>query len=953
MAAGTAAPGLTGDGRSAGRCGGLQHLDECMLPRRGVEASARGSRVHGEEESPERFDYVELESHRVCQSATMALCQLERRTSSNSQKREVPMTPLRGCANTWRIYSAAISACGKGQQWQQAIFLIARLQDQQLEADVVAYSATMSGCAKAGQWQQALLCLDALRGQQLLPDLAMLSAVTNALGKGQEWTQALAWLASTAVNRYGASAVISAGTPWQRSLSFGHIAGAQNAILASCGQQRHWRWALDALERSQRQNGEVDAVTGNSLVGACTGWPEAFWYLASFPWPQKQADVKAYTAALEASLMTDQDEAKDEDKDLPEHVECPRVSHSWPRAMDLLCLLRQRQVEANLRVWTKLLSVPALWRTTLALLHVDDDVGSAAEAQLRPLAARNRPWQIAVGLVHLPQPAMLEHEMLELAACNAAIRSCADASAWPCALELLERWRSRADLWTYSSTIVACGRGDQWQHSMAVLSRMEEVRLSADLIAMSATISSCAAAAQWQRALRYLVELPQAKLEADAMTYHAVTSALVKGESLELAMKLLEQMSSASMANESWKTRDETCAKEVTYSRVIHLTVSREDDEDKADKFGSPGQAEGQRPVWATDQRNGQRIEVTPTYSVAVHGRRAVAAALGASAPLRRPSASRTAGTAVLGSASSSAPPGLVEALAQAGLGGTAASEAALRHVAERRAEELVEHLEEVVGEGKLLDAGWLQMGKEEIRKKLAEIFTGYLLEIHQIVQVSDVFNDLSVPCRTWRRPWADALVAAHHARQLWAPHLAVAQDFSQLNALGLGCIVLDGMVPPQLAADAHAELEQMAQDGKLSDFSQSTCNPGSRHLWLRFAGPGSDGDGLVPPALATLGDALAGLPGALEERAREVQLSSPRLRIVPNLMAATYGPGSHYVPHKDMYSGGSCGFENTRMLTILCYLNPHWRPGDGGELRVFNTLREAPASPVPSATRK
>ena len=52
----------------------------------------------------------------------------------------------------------------------------------------------------------------------------------------------------------------------------------------------------------------------------------------------------------------------------------------------------------------------------------------------------------------------------------------------------------------------------------------------------------------------------------------------------------------------------------------------------------------------------------------------------------------------MLGSASSSAPPGLVEALAQAGLGGTAASEAALRHVAERRAEELVEHLEEVVG---------------------------------------------------------------------------------------------------------------------------------------------------------------------------------------------------------------------------------------------------------------
>lgn len=35
------------------------------------------------------------------------------------------------------------------------------------------------------------------------------------------------------------------------------------------------------------------------------------------------------------------------------------------------------------------------------------------------------------------------------------------------------RWRPVLR-WTYSSTIVACGRGDQWQHSMAVLSRMEE-----------------------------------------------------------------------------------------------------------------------------------------------------------------------------------------------------------------------------------------------------------------------------------------------------------------------------------------------------------------------------------------------------------------------------------------------------------------------------------------------
>ena len=42
-------------------------------------------------------------------------------------------------------------------------------------------------------------------------------------------------------------------------------------------------------------------------------------------------------------------------------------------------------------------------------------------------------------------------------------------------------------------------------------------------------------------------------------------------------------------------------------------------------------------------------------------------------------------------------------------------------------------------------------------------------------------------------------------------------------------------------------------------------------------------------------------------------------------------GAGGRAIFHQDMYSGGSAGFENTRLLTILCYLNPDWKPGDGG----------------------
>eukprot|EP00435_Cladocopium_sp_Y103_P007006 s532_g2.t1 len=158
----------------------------------------------------------------------------------------------------------------------------------------------------------------------------------------------------------------------------------------------------------------------------------------------------------------------------------------------------------------------------------------------------------------------------------------------------------------------------------------------------------------------------------------------------------------------------------------------------------------------------------------------------------------------------------------------------------------------------------------EGVRNKLAELFSNYLAEIWEIVQVSSVFKELSVPVSSWRRPWADGL------------------DFNQLlSGLGIGVAVLDAAVSPQLAEEAYCELETLANEGKLSEFSQSTCNPGSQHLWLRFAGVNS---GPVPPALRRLGEALAGLPGALEAKAKEAQVPCPRLRLVPNLMAATYG---------------------------------------------------------------
>ncbi|CAJ1418388.1 unnamed protein product [Effrenium voratum] len=298
------------------------------------------------------------------------------------------------------------------------------------------------------------------------------------------------------------------------------------------------------------------------------------------------------------------------------------------------------------------------------------------------------------------------------------------------------------------------------------------------------------------------------------------------------------------------------------------------------------------------------------------------------------------------------APPGMVKALEQVlevdgslveALGGEPQTTLALRG-AQRALEVVAGDLTQAVGPGKLLDTPWILAGKEELRNQLAEIFARYLCEILEIVQVSSAFKELSLPVRRFRTARADAAVSPRLARQLWAPAESAAAESGAgredpgdgLERLGVGAAVLDGYIAPQVACRAREELEDLARQGRLSDFSSSTCNPGSRHLWLRLEE--------APPSLRRLGEALAALPGALEAKSS----AAPGLRMVPALMAAVYGPGAHYVPHKDMYSGGSAGFENTRLLTILCYLNPDWKPGDGGELRVFKTADSGSAEGGP-----
>lgn len=56
----------------------------------------------------------------------------------------------------------------------------------------------------------------------------------------------------------------------------------------------------------------------------------------------------------------------------------------------------------------------------------------------------------------------------------------------------------------------------------------------------------------------------------------------------------------------------------------------------------------------------------------------------------------------------------------------------------------------------------------------------------------------------------------------------------------------------------------------------------------------------------------------------------------------ARYSPGDFYKKHYDAFRG-----EANRIVSLVCYLNTDWAPGDGGELRLYTDAMTVTVPPV------
>ena len=65
------------------------------------------------------------------------------------------------------LHNAAVSACGKGEQWQRALLLFSTLQVD-LTPNEITFNAAMSACEKGSQWRIAVELLSRMPERQLL-----------------------------------------------------------------------------------------------------------------------------------------------------------------------------------------------------------------------------------------------------------------------------------------------------------------------------------------------------------------------------------------------------------------------------------------------------------------------------------------------------------------------------------------------------------------------------------------------------------------------------------------------------------------------------------------------------------------------------------------------------------------------------------------------------------------
>eukprot|EP00434_Breviolum_minutum_P017742 symbB.v1.2.015659.t1/scaffold1177.1/size133674/2 len=478
--------------------------------------------------------------------------------------------------------SAAISACAKGGQWQQAIVLLFEAMARvKIQPNTISYNTTISACEKGGEWQQALVLFEAMSMAAISTDVITYNAAISACGLGSQWTKALSLLedmllARTCPNVITCSAALSACEKhgqWQQALAlFQSMAAAQispnlisySAAICACQKGEQWQQALSFFQAMPRANILPDLFCFNCAISSCEKggqWEQALLLFETMPEANILADVVSYNATISACQKHGQWQhalaifqgmlSIGIRADVISHnaaISACGTGHQWQQGLALLEVILGALISPNVISYNAAISACAKggqWQQAIVLLFE-----AMARVKIQPntisynttisACEKGGEWQQALVLFEAMSMAAISTDVITY---NAAISACGLGSQWTKALSLLEDMllaRTCPNVITCSAALSACEKHGQWQQALALFQSMAAAQISPNVVAYNATISACEKRGQWQFVLILLESMRGASINADIITYNAAISACEKGGAWQQALMLFE-----------------------------------------------------------------------------------------------------------------------------------------------------------------------------------------------------------------------------------------------------------------------------------------------------------------------------------------------------------------------------------------------------------------------------
>ena len=145
--------------------------------------------------------------------------------ASSSEAHTVPPSPAafvlcldpcgsRAVAPNVVTYTAAISACQKGWQWERAVALLADMQRDGVKPNTITYNALLSACAREGRWEEALALLQDMKVGGCPPDMVSFNAAHEACQNAGRWEAA----GAVAAGRDAACDSVDGSCEWPEGL---------------------------------------------------------------------------------------------------------------------------------------------------------------------------------------------------------------------------------------------------------------------------------------------------------------------------------------------------------------------------------------------------------------------------------------------------------------------------------------------------------------------------------------------------------------------------------------------------------------------------------------------------------------------------------------------------------------------------------------------------------------